>query len=205
MMLSRSELYTEARSRLPLWETMPIVSQIVGLFRRLFSGRQRKAEPDRQPAAKVLLPASPQAPAQARPAEAAPAAAKNAASSSPVAREREALLRYTRAIKVLHDTYVTKGKNIDITLDELSNKWNPLFAEAQKADLVEDVNALVRDFLRPVRRTFLLAPPDLERIKSLAAQLVDAKSLAKIKKKEPLQRYIELYMVKCLEPKKKTR
>ena len=52
---------------------------------------------------------------------------------------------------------------------------------------------------------FLIAPPDLERIKSLAAQLVDAKSLTKIKKKEPLQRYIELYMVKCLEPKKKTR
>jgi hypothetical protein len=205
MMLSRTELYTEARSRLPLWETMPIVAQIVGLFRRLFSGRKQKEEPDKQPAAKVLLTAvKPPAAAEDKPAAPAPAA-KTAASASPVAREREALLRYTRAIKGLVEHYVPKGMNIDLTLDELSNKWNPLFAEAQKADLVEDVNALVRDYLRPVRRTFLVSPPDLDRIKSLAAQLVGAKSLAKIKKREPLQRYIELYMVKCLEPKKKTR
>jgi hypothetical protein len=66
---------------------------------------------------------------------------------------------------------------------------------------VEDVNALVRDFLRPVRRSFLVRPPDLRRIRALAEQLSASKSLSKIKKREPLLRYIELYMVRCLQVK----
>jgi hypothetical protein len=98
-------------------------------------------------------------------------------------------------------TYVPQGSTIDATLSQLADKWNPLFAAAQKKDLVEDVNALVRDFLRPVRRSFLVRPPDLKRIHSLAEQLSSSKALAKIKKRDILMRYIELYMLRCLQVK----
>jgi hypothetical protein len=86
-------------------------------------------------------------------------------------------------------------------LSELAEKWNPLYASEQKQNLVEDVNSLVRDFLRPVRRSFLTRPPDLKRIHALAEQLSTSKSLAKIKKRDVLMRYIELYMVRCLQVK----
>jgi hypothetical protein len=66
---------------------------------------------------------------------------------------------------------------------------------------VEDVNALVRDFVRPVRKSFLARPPDLKRIHALAEQLSVSKALTQIKKREPLLRYLELYMVRCLQVK----
>lgn len=110
--------------------------------------------------------------------------------------DKASLLR--RSIQSLVSQYVPEGKTIDTTLGELAEKWNPLFATEQKKDLVEDVNALVRDFLRPIRRSFLERPPDVKRIQSLAEQLSTSKSLAKIKKRDVLIRYIELYMIRCL-------
>ena len=46
-----------------------------------------------------------------------------------------------------------------------------------------------------------MRPPDLKRIHALAEQLSASKSLAKIKKRDLLMRYIELYMVRCLQVK----
>jgi hypothetical protein len=104
-----------------------------------------------------------------------------------------------RSIQSLVSQYVPEGKTIDATLGELAEKWNPLFATEQKKNLVEDVNALVRDFLRPIQLSILARPPDVKRIHSLAEQLSTSKSLAQIKKRDILMRYIELYMIRCLQ------
>jgi hypothetical protein len=108
---------------------------------------------------------------------------------------------YKRSIQSLISQYVPRGSTIDATLWELAEKWNPLYASAQKKNLVEDVNALVRDFLRPIRRSFLVRPPDLKRIHALAEQLSTSKSLAQIRKRDALLRYLELYMIRCLQVK----
>ena len=114
---------------------------------------------------------------------------------------KENLLRFRRSVQSLIAHYVPAGQTIDATLADLAEKWNPLYAAEQKKNLVEDVNALVRDFLRPIRRSFLVRPPDLKRIHSLAEQLSTSKSLVQIKKRDLLMRYIELYMVRCLQVK----
>ena len=114
-------------------------------------------------------------------------------------RDKEDLLGYRKSVQLLISQYVPKGKSLDIMLEDLAEKWNPLFDTQQKRDLVEDVNALVRDYIRPIKRTFLVKPPDTNRIHALAEQLSASKSLSKIKKKEALARYIELYMVTCLD------
>jgi hypothetical protein len=192
--LSRLLLLRNARIYLPFWMTVPILSGILRMFRRMFQGREAKAD-DRQQSA--------QSPA-ARPAEAETAKVVSAASGADkpkAAESKEALLRYRRSITSLVSQYVAKGRTIDDTLGELAEKWNPLYAPEQKRNLVEDVNALVRDFLRPVRKSFLVRPPDLKRIHSLAEQLSTSKSLAQIKKRDILMRYIELYMIRCLQVK----
>jgi hypothetical protein len=135
-----------------------------------------------QPAAKIVAPSGAEAPV-------------------PKAQSRESLLRYRRGIQSLISQYVPKGATIDATLSQLAEKWNPLFGSTQKRNLVEDVNALIRDFIRPIRRSFLVRPPDLQRIHGLAVQLAESQSLGKIKKREQLLRYIELYMVRCLQVK----
>jgi hypothetical protein len=67
---------------------------------------------------------------------------------------------------------------------------------------VEDVNALARDFLRSLRKGFLVAPPSLERLRELAKQLAGSRNLEQIRKKEPLERYLELYFIKILDLKR---
>ena len=108
------------------------------------------------------------------------------------------LLRYRKTIQKLVSQYVPKGKSLDEMLGELAEKWNPLYETEQKRNLVEDVNALGRDFVRPIRRSFRVKPPDSNRIHALAEQLAASKNLVKIKKKELLVRYIELCVVLCL-------
>jgi hypothetical protein len=193
--LFRPALFSEARSYLPIWETMPLLRNIVNLFRRFLSGRRVRGEKEAAVPSPQRLPGKPAQPAAAKPQQGSP--------GRPAASERDLMIRYTKAIQTLRDTYLPQGKSIEKTLSELAAKWNPLFAESQKSDLVEDVNALVRDFLKPVKRTMLATPPNAARIHALAEQLSVSRSLEKIKKKEPLVRYIELYMIKSLEPKRK--
>ncbi len=113
--------------------------------------------------------------------------------------EKEKFLRFRESLQSLIPRYVPEGRSLNDLLEELADKWNPLFDTTQRKNLVEDVNALVRDFLRPIRRSLLLKPPDAERVHALAEQLSGSKSLAKIAKKDHLLRYLELYVVKCLD------
>ena len=113
--------------------------------------------------------------------------------------DKEAVLRYRKSLQSLYSHYLAKAKSLDSLLDQLAQKWNPLFDSEQRKNLVEDVNALVRDFIRPIKRNFISNPPDANRLRSLAEQLSKSRSLEKIKKKDALIRYIELFMVKCLQ------
>ena len=195
--LSRQELVKNARMYLPFWMTVPILSGIMKLFRRMFGGGGKPKVDDEESAA----PGRPEAKIVARSAATAAAAPAASGPTSAHAAQRENLIRYKRSVLSLVAQYVPRGATIDSTLAQLSEKWNPLYAAAQKKNLVEDVNALVRDFLRPVRRSFFAAPPDLKRIHALAEQLSTSKALAQIKKRDPLMRYIELYMIRCLQVK----
>ena len=170
--------------------TVPILGAIFRMFRRMFGARRdvrnEEGESGTEP--------------QVR-AEAKIVAHEATEEEAPKAQNRENLLRYRRSIQSLISQYVPRGSTIDATLMELAEKWNPLYASAEKRNLIEDVNALVRDFLRPIRRSFVVRPPDLKRIHALAEQLSTSKSLAQIKKRDILMRYIELYMVRCLQVK----
>jgi hypothetical protein len=188
--LSRAGLLKDARVFLPWWMTAPFLSGLFRVFRRMFRGRGGPAAHGPQP----LVP-------RAAEGETAKVAKVAAAEAPPDAGNKENLLRFRRSVASLINHYVPPGRTIDATLAELAEKWNPLYAPDQKRNLVEDVNALVRDFLRPIRRSFLVRPPDLKRIHALAEQLSGSKSLGQIKKRDLLMRYIELYMIRCLQVK----
>ena len=134
--LSRAKLLRDARSYLPFWQTTPIIRGIVKFFRMLFEGRPgraRKADTGQGEQGEQGGQESP------RPG------------AKPAAGSDNASLAYQRAVQSLRSQYVPPGKTIDETLAELAEKWNPLYAAEQKRHLVEDVNSLVRDYLRPVR------------------------------------------------------
>lgn len=113
--------------------------------------------------------------------------------------DKEKLSAYRAAIRSHISRHLPAGKSIDEALRELAEKWNPLYDPDKRKNLVEDVNSLVRDYLRPIRRSLLVSPPDAARVDELAKQLSKAKSLAGIKHTDTLLQYLELYMLKSLD------
>jgi len=107
--------------------------------------------------------------------------------------------KYKQVLAQIRETLVGTDATLDQKLEELAEKWNPLFDPAAKADLIQDVNSLIRDFLRSIKRTFKVKPPNLEQIRNLASDLAMNKNLNEIKRKESLRIYIEIYMAKVLE------
>jgi hypothetical protein len=194
--LSRTKLLREARSYLPLWQVIPVLNVIVRLLRRAFGAAKTARETGE--AARTIGGAD-----RARPARADGSdreAASDPKTPSPMA--KESLASYRKAIAGLKARVVPAGKALPAALDDLAERWNPLYAEGPKANLVEDVNALARDFLRSLRRGFLVSPPTRERLAELAKQLASHKNLDQIRKKEPLERYLEIYFVKILDLKR---
>jgi hypothetical protein len=200
--LSRAKLLREARSYLPLWQVIPVVNVIVRLVRRLLGARRpaREREPAAEPgeAARTIGPRAD----RGTPRSAAARAPEAPAAKTPSPMAKDSLASYRKAIAGLRARAVPAGKSLPTALDELAERWNPLYAPEQKANLVEDVNSLARDFLRSLRKGFLVSPPTLERLRDLAKQLAGSKNLEQIRKKELLERYLELYFIKILDLKR---
>ena len=108
------------------------------------------------------------------------------------------MVAYRKAVHDLKLEFVGGEKTIPQSLKELMEKWNPLYDSQSRTNLVEDVNAMVRDYLRNIRRTSRGSPPDAGRIRSLADKLSANKSFDRIKRKDYFTRYIEVYMIKLL-------
>ena len=70
-----------------------------------------------------------------------------------------------------------------------------------KKDLIEDVNSMVRDYIRGMRKGFSVKPPDVNRIRNFAEHLSENKAFDSIKKKDEFTRYMELYIVNILSKK----
>jgi len=202
--LSRKELLDDAKLRVPFWKRLTVFRGLFYFFRNLFRGikktlnksRERKGRPEpslQHPEAGTDSAAtlSPAAPSSPRPAEAVGSTTLRPISS-------KQLVAYRKAVHDLKLEFVGGEKTIPQSLKELMEKWNPLYDSQSRTNLVEDVNAMVRDYLRNIRRTSRGSPPDAGRIRSLADKLSANKSFDRIKRKDYFTRYIEVYMIKLL-------
>lgn len=95
----------------------------------------------------------------------------------------------------LREEFVGEEESVEATLAKLIEQWNPLFEPMAKANLVEDVNSLIRDYLRRLRKGFRISPPDPDRIRAIAKLLSENRQFDPIKKKNKLLNYMETYIV----------
>ena len=65
-------------------------------------------------------------------------------------------------------------------------------------NLTEDVNSLIRDYLRHIMRTLSAGTFSKERVENLAKTLVNTPALKKIPDKKALSEYIVLYILRLL-------
>ncbi len=202
--LNRSGLLHDVKTVLPAWCTMPVLRQFYFLFRWLFGhGRQKRKQTlntlwetikyefkrgiEREYA--ELIAEHDHGPAPSVEIHKAETATKQTDKSQ----------RYKQTLQKIREQMIGKNTNMEARLNELAEKWIPLYDPAARRDLVEDVNSLIRDFLRSIKRTFKIRPPTLDQIRSLAGDLAMNKNLKDIRRKESLRSYIEIYMVKVLE------
>ena len=108
---------------------------------------------------------------------------------------------YKKALKALKEQFVGKDATIQQKLSSLTNKWNPLYQAEAKKNLITDVNSMVRDFIRGLRKGFQVKPPDANRVRALALKLSQNSVFDRIKKKEEFKRYIEVYIIQILGEK----
>ncbi|MBU0928182.1 MAG: hypothetical protein KKA67_10560 [Spirochaetes bacterium] len=172
--LDRKRLLSDVRMLLPFWYSVPVVSWIISLFVKgsLRRGAKKAA------AAKPRLEAG--GPPGDRPVN------SRAAEFSQMARAAEQRM-------------VPKGLTLDEHLRSLSGRWNTLLDPSAKANLTEDINSLVRDYLRTALRSMRPSSFTPERIETMSANLADRPNLLRIRNHQALEEYIRLYMVKMLK------
>ena len=174
--LDRRSLYSDARMLLPFWYSVGLFSAIARLFRR--SAAPKKPAPPSPPPVPILPPPKAKADAQQTLKErrGAFSVAANAA-----------------AKEILPSDY-----SIDEYLRLIEERWNTLLNPQAKADLREDVESLIRDYLRGVLRNLSPSAFTVPRIKNLAATLANTPALRKINNHAAIEQYVQVYMIKLL-------
>ncbi|MDY5047737.1 MAG: hypothetical protein SPE87_08300, partial [Treponema porcinum] len=87
---------------------------------------------------------------------------------------------------------------IDRELDSYHNIWNKMITKEARTQLTEDVNALIRDYMRKVIKTISTSTFNLERVQSLAETLVKTPNMQKIKEEDALYMYTQLYILRLV-------
>ncbi|MEL3913242.1 hypothetical protein [Treponema pedis] len=95
--------------------------------------------------------------------------------------------------------FVPQGMTFDEALKRYLDEWNQNLNTTVRDNLTEDVNALIRDYIRSVQKTLSTVNFTVERVRGLAQTLAGTPSLLKIKNSKALTKYIELYILKVIK------
>jgi hypothetical protein len=108
-------------------------------------------------------------------------------------------LEFSEAARKAERTLVPQGYKLEEYLQTLIGRWNNLLDPVAKANLTEDINSLIRDYLRGVLRTMKPSGFTADRLEMMSSNLADTPNLLKIRNHKALQEYIKLYMIKMLK------
>jgi hypothetical protein len=185
LLMSRQELLNDAKIMLPFWYSMPIISWIARLLLRPPKSNRNKKQKTK---AELYREAEE---AKRKEDETTAMLSQNATVSKKVA------LR--DAARSAEQVYVPESSTLNRELDSYEKIWNKRLGKETHNNLTEDVNSLIRDYIRRTLRTMKTDGFTPERIHSLAENLLNAPGLQKIGERDALLMYIKLYMVKLVK------
>lgn len=181
LLLKQRDLLTDVKVLLPFWYSLPIISSIIAFFKRQSRKRKKLTKTS-------IVATTSNETEDADKADATAAAVKQ--------RDRRKELRDV-ALKA-KGRLIPEGHTVDSYMEELLDRWNRIINIDAKNNLTEDVNSLIRDYLRRTIRSLKNAPFTADRISNLAEALVNTPNLQKLPAQESLKLYIQLYIVKLL-------
>ena len=185
LLTSRSDLLSDAKIKLPFWYTVPVISWIAKLlFQSSKSQREKK----------------PKSEAQKYHDKEKATSEEEKEMNSMISKHSNLSKKFQlkEAAREVEKHFVTESSTIDRELDTYEQIWNKKIGQSRQ-NLHEDVNVLIRDYMRTVLRTLPTSSFTLERIKGLSSTLVKTPSLMKIGEQDALERYIQLYIVKLVK------
>jgi len=156
---------------LPFWYSIPVVSQIIGFFMR---GPKKKKSEEAVEEVKDTHSTN----KNIRPAT-----------------KREAIIQ---AAKTVENDLVPEGSTVDRELDSYCKQWNKLISPDAHRQLTEDVNSLIRGYMRRVIHTISAQTFTVERVRSLAESLIKTPNMQKITEQESLFMYVQLYILRLI-------
>lgn len=192
LMISRQEIYTDARIKLPFWYTIPVISWIISLFMK-----KPKKKDDKQKQSEISSVTLNDILDQKETEE---EKFKKKNNEEVVYGQKSNHKKELRnAAAALEKIYVPENSTMDRELKGYMHEWNDRIGKENYDNLREDIDSLIRDYLRKVLRTIKSESFTQERVESLASSLVDSPSMMKIKNHPALQRYVVLYLIKLVK------
>jgi hypothetical protein len=174
-LVKRKELIFDAKMALPFWYSIPIISSIFAFFAKL--GRKKKR--NRQ------------------------AVKKNSDTidtNGEAGTARDHSREFINSIREMESQLVPIDKDIDTYLLELQNHWGRLLDPKAQQNLVEDVNALIRDNLRRSVRVWRKQRLSTGDLRDLSQGIVNGtSSLRSLNNRDAILLYMQIYMVKLLK------
>lgn len=180
LQLNRNTILENAKILLPVWYTIPVVSWIIALFTKKSTRKNKKK------AKKASKPVVTQHTNSEETNE-----EEMHSTHKPVSK-KDALIQ---AAKEVEAEFVPNGSTIEKELTDYRKQWNKMISKQANSDLTEDVNALIRDYVRKVLRTLPAKGFNAERITELAETLCNTPNMKKITEQTAILEYTKLYMV----------
>lgn len=170
LMLKNNQILANAKSRLPLIYTIPIISWIISLFGSSNRKKQKIVEAPKKEEKSIVQKEK---------------------------QKSKAEIISSKAKDIITEI-IPEGSSVDRELDFLEKQWNKLISKDARMNLTEDVNSLIRDYTRKVANTISSQSFSRERIENLANTLVKTPNMQKIKEEKSLKEYVILYMLRLL-------
>ncbi|TFG83619.1 MAG: hypothetical protein E4H20_05065 [Spirochaetales bacterium] len=178
--LDRKRLLTDVRMLLPFWYTVPVLSWFIGLFKR---ARRRKSTQREAVKSAIAIDTK----------------GDSAQGGNATTKTNSRAMEFSQMASKAERRFLPDGYAADEYLAILESRWNNMLDPRAKLNLTEDVNSLVRDYLRGILRTMKPSSFTPERIETMASNLADTSNLIRIRNHSSLEEYIRLYMVKILK------
>lgn len=178
LMLRNSKILANAKSRLPFYYTIPVISWIMSLF----SGRVKEKK---NTVTKTVIEKNPFEDDNE----------EKKTDSGPKQSKTQALAKNAKEIA---KDLIPEGSTLDRELNYLTKQWNKMISKEAYNNLTEDVNSLIRDYTRRVVKSLSATSFTRERVENLAKTLVNTPNMQKIKEDKALTEYVILYMLRLV-------
>lgn len=176
LLLNPPAVLVRAKSMLPFWHFIPVISRILMLFRKR---KQEKAEKK-----ETLEPEEFEV---------------NTAQSIPRFSSKLGKRGELRGVAAeICDNLIPQGTTLERELSSYLKRWNKMITKEGYDSLIKDVNSLIYDYIRRIIKTITPQTLNEERIDNLAKTLCKTPNMKKIDGKDNLFMYVKLYILQLL-------